>query len=453
MTSFQYLLSLTLNEYMTLRDTGSIPVARHRMIPVEMDDDGNMIFDDIKKHEVIDFLPAVGINDEHNLIFVLVRSSCDDMSTSNSLYRVMPKYIRPEITELLYLSVEKHMAATQRGSAILRGRIADGDIEFINPVLDKEISSHFDQAIMRNHLRGGYALSELLLSKCTIPDNEAMINEAIEGISAKGIGCEFPNKNMGLLANAILYQRHKFTSKSEMGFFTDLGVLIVELANKPKDEIMGLDALRAISQNSDMENMSYSDLLRHPSAIAALSKLAEDVDCVVPLISLITFMRWKHIIIKEQRVDTHWLKQNINELHELLNGDELCGAVWMTGCYVGFSEIATPYYASNRNRKTEDTEATAIPNGSENKDNIGRDDESVQNTYESSNDDEQFNAITEILKEQSQPCKLSQLVKVLKNKIGKNYKVKELETLILNRMSDKISVVMINRAKAVRFKK
>lgn len=324
MKTHNYLITVSIDEFNCLHDSGRLRVDWNRIVPV-----GNKSASPEVAASLLMRLPEFLERDEHNILTLLFQISHATAAASSShTNRQDFRYV------LRAEDCIQVIPATSQAKSILDSRFA-GSVVLGDPVFEKFFEEDFKLRHQERSFIGAHALVSTLVESdgYQIPIGLLKLSE------------EYACNPDDLLGKLLNYQRRDPMPKEPVSGLRDLGRLLTEtLPNrKPTDQLLRLgDWLKTRKDTA----IGFRPVYSSDSALdGILDILTVKFRLPVHAASFAIFLHWRDLALRAGGLDIPSLEEDCRKLSGFVAGSRIVDAIWLLGFSAGFETFASDYYA------------------------------------------------------------------------------------------------------------
>ena len=337
----KYLVALSSSEFQVLYNSGEIRIFRNRPQQVRIDKKGKIDTNSMSGFELMDRMPHIDIEDEHNVIVGLIDRLTDSNWMDNIDHEIHP--ILPDVYYLSISSFESFHPLTARGGRLLASRLDGHNLNLLPPIFEDEVLDILSKWSTRRALSGGRALSKLIAGGEGYKPDTFLLKGAISSLSKANLGEKIPECSGTLIDHLFCYVRRLPISSTDIGFLSDLGLILSEQhSGLIRSEMLGL--LRNFAQKNEKKVDSIVDLIQMPELIEILHNYDKMVGDPLELSGALLFLKWKNVAQNSKKVDIDQILNDVNLCNNLTPGSQLSKVVWLFGFYWGIDNLTPEYY-------------------------------------------------------------------------------------------------------------
>jgi hypothetical protein len=322
MKTHNYLITVSIDEFNCLHDSGRLRVDWNRIVSV-----GNNSASPEVAASLLMRLPEFLERDEHNILTLLFQISHGTAADSSSHTN------RPDFRYVLRAEdCIQVIPATSQAKSILDSRFA-GSVVLGAPVFEEFFEEDFKLRHQERSFIGAHALVSTLVESdgYQIPTELLKLSE------------EYAGNPDGLLGKLLNYQRRDPMPKEPISGLRDLGRLLTETLpdRKPTDQLLKLgDWLKMRKDTVIGFRPVYSD----KALDGILDVLTVKFRLPVHASSYAIFLHWRDLALRAGGLDLPALEEDCRQLSGCIAGSRIVDAIWLLGFSAGFETFASDYF-------------------------------------------------------------------------------------------------------------
>jgi hypothetical protein len=323
MKNQQFLITISIDEFNNLHDSGRLRVDGNRIVSLQGDMTHPIVIDLLMAK-----LPEFMERDEHNVLTLLFRTS------SGTDYCLATHANRMDIRFTLRAEdCLQVIPTTSQAKLILESRFS-GRVFLSDPVFEKYFEEDFKLRHYERSLRGANALVSTLLQF----ENYQVPMEMLKL-------CEqYVDDVNGLFGKLINYQRRDPMPKEPISGLRDLGRFLSDTLpdRKPNDPLLILGEWLKMRKDSLTGFHSvYTDQSLHK----VLDTLTLEFHLPVHASSIAIFFYWRDLALRAGGLDLLALEADCRQLAGCVVGSRIVDATWLLGFSAGLETFASDFYS------------------------------------------------------------------------------------------------------------
>jgi hypothetical protein len=340
----EYLLPLTLNEFLLWYRRSSLNIMKFRLIPIvdeNFAEDGSPL--DTIGARVVEGIPDY--DEDYEVLIARV----EDISR-------VPHYCfnegKPSFINISIHNLDCVYPITSRGKRLLQGRV-DSNIKVAKPIFESYVDASVQRRQSSLSLLGGEALLQIArLDIAKYQDTiEVLRNEALSGASRSSRDEQFPLVGT-LIENLLCYSRREGVipiPTTDIGYFYDFGIIVSKLYSDNDDIAKLLDqyrsCLKEITDKSKNKSAKLHHLLEKTDDVRSLFDTALEIKLSVA--SIIIFLKLQSELYQHQNLDKSKLEELVTNL-KMVREHDIALALWLVGVCFGFEFFCANYYEATQ---------------------------------------------------------------------------------------------------------
>lgn len=323
MKNQQFLITISIDEFNHLHDSGRLRVDGNRAISLRGDMTHPIIAD-----LLLAKLPEFMERDEHNVITLLFQIGRDFPDGSAILSNRLDTRFLLRAEDCI-----RAIPTTSQAKLILDSRFS-GRVVLSDPVFEKHFEEDFKLRHYERSFRGANALVSTLLQSENYQVPSGILKLAEQYLADVD----------GLFGKLINYQRRDPMPKEPISGLRDLGRFLTETLpdRKPNHELLRLgDWLKNRKDSLTGFGSVYSD----QSLNQVLDTLTLEFHLPVHASSIAIFFYWRDLALRAGGLDLLALEADCRQLAGCIVGARIVDATWLLGFSAGFETFASVYYS------------------------------------------------------------------------------------------------------------
>lgn len=323
MKTHNYLITVSIDEFNCLHDSGRLRVDWNRIIPV-----GNKSASPEVAASLLMRLPEFLERDEHSILTLLFQIS-HGTSTDSSTHTN-----RPDFRYVLRAGdCIQVIPATSQAKSILDSRFA-GSVVLGDPVFEKFFEEDFKLRHQERSFIGAHALVSTLVES----DGYQIPTDLLK------LSGEYAGNPDDLLGKLVNYQRRDPMPKEPVSGLRDLGRLLTETLTdrKPTDQLLRLGDWLKMRKDTVM---GFRPVYSDPALDGILDVLTVKFRLPAHAASFAIFLHWRDLALRAGGLDISALEEDCRKLSGFVAGSRIVDAIWLLGFSAGFETFASDYYA------------------------------------------------------------------------------------------------------------
>ena len=332
-----FLTAVSLVEFRVWLLEGVVRLSAGRFASVAANHTGEILAGNVPEETLRRLLPPFELEDTHTLIWVVVDA------------------IPRKEEDFPFSRVCRWFGFDAAGHRRLSADLISTGLTVEQPLLPEFAKKVWNERYIAMHLRGGPRLCEML--GVPLPAQSANWSDDLQTALLDSLVHDMHDTLPCAVFSALFcYERH-VPVPPKVGAVVDLGIVLKEALLEPgilKDH--HLLGLRKVSKNLVEERASseLESLLYCPDVIAPMSFLDWLGTIPFPVLAAVLFLHWKYCCEKAGGLDLRILRRSLAQLGAYRFVRFLSAAVYLTGVYWGFQEIAVEYHAWQKKKAMRD---------------------------------------------------------------------------------------------------
>lgn len=338
-----YIIGITVIEFQAWFNSGELRCDPGRLMAVPLGDSGKPLLDTVRTAEMIDLIPHVDLEEQHNVLIAQLALTVGDVEAASEVSGAEPILLRRVHVPIRCLRALYPL--TQRAKQILVSRLESYRVGVGEPLEEAALNAFWSRRTWRIALTGGNELMRTLIHGAEFSPSKQLLADVSAAIEIIGTLRRGELAAKRLLPNVLCYDRHKPLPNTDIGYLGDLGVILKERFGEVAEFQPLIAGLRTYFKEREHSAAGICALLsdsRFADFARGLDSLPGTDTCVV---SLVLFLKWKHQAQRAGAVACEPLMDDLKNCAGRLTREALEQAVWLFGVYCGFEKIAAEVYA------------------------------------------------------------------------------------------------------------
>lgn len=337
-----HIIPITVSEFQVWFNSGDLRCDPGRVLVVALDANGKPKVDRLKTIELLDQMPEVDLEEEHNVLLAQVALGPAHTHVLRTIPAQDPISLRNVHIPIDCLRTLHPL--TQRGKKILSSRLESFGVGVAEPLDEAAVDALWAERTWRRALRGGQELLKTLVQNGEFSPSDELLSNIRQALEIPAAERSAALASKGLISNTLCYDRHKPITNADIGYIGDLGVILKERFGNAAELQQLIGGLRTFYKEHEGSKGTIADLLSTPDLSELLLAKGLPPEFATYLISLVLFLKWKHVAQRIGAVSCDVLMEDLKQCSGKLKRMAIEQAIWAFGAYCGFDKIASEVY-------------------------------------------------------------------------------------------------------------